>query len=215
MVSMKTPVNYQSISNLFKNKVSLVIIATVIVASVLLISYGSQTKSFAEDKMSHTDSVNNIAIKTVFHFRAGDEEIDTFKVFSQTSGFIRNKSPVFALQGVVSNDRPLLYEAADRTFVEPSNTRHGYSQFEVDVYLQNGDAVYRHFSYTDCSVQNYWVDTEFDKEETYSGKTLFAVVDKFEFLCSGYELMNPAYEKMLKDKADAVVQEATKLTSKK
>ncbi len=212
---MKTPFNYQSISNLFKNKVSLVIVASVIVTSVLLISYGSQTKTFAEDKMPHTDSINGIAIKTVFHFRAGDEEIDTFKVFSQTSGFIRNKSPVFALQGIVSNDRPLLYEAVDRTFVEQSNMRNEFSQFEVDVYLQNGDTVYRHFVYTDCSVQNYWVDTETDHEESYSGKTQFALVDKFEFLCSGYELMNPSYEKMLKDKADAVIQEATKLFSKK
>ncbi|HSB57707.1 MAG TPA: hypothetical protein VLD38_07860 [Nitrosopumilaceae archaeon] len=204
----------QVISNIFKNKVSLAIVASVIVASVLLISYGSQTQTFAEDKMSHTDSVNSIAIKTIFHFRAGDEEIDTFKVFSQTSGYIRNKSPVFALQGVVDGDRPLLYEAADANF-ENQNVQDNYGQFDIDVYLQRGDSTYRHFTYTDCKVQNYWVDTEFDKEETYSGKTQFAVVDKFEFLCSGYELMNPVYEKMIQDQAAAEVQEATKLTSKK
>lgn len=213
MKSTDAPVN-QSILNLFKNKVSLVIIAGVIVASVLLISYGTETKTYAEDKIIDTNSVNDVTIKAIFHFRTGDEEIDSFKVFSQTSGFIRNKSPVFALQGIVSNDRPLLYQAADMTFDEP-NTRHEYSQFEVDVYLHNGDTVYRHFSYTDCNVQNYWVDTEFDKEETYSGKTKFAIDDKFEFLCSGYELMNPVYEKMIKDKADAEVQASNELTSKK
>ena len=204
----------QSISNLFKNKVSLVIIASVIVTSVILISYGTETKTFAEQKIIDTNSVDDVSIMAVFHFRAGDEEIDSFKVFSQTSGFIRNKSPVFALQGIVSNDRPLLYEATDRTFDEP-NTRHEYSQFEVDVYIHKGGSVYRHFSYTDCNVQNYWVDTEFDKEESYNAKTKFAVVDKFEFICSGYELMNPPYEKMIKDEADAKVQAANELLSKK
>ena len=71
--------------------------------------------------------------------------------------------------------------------------------FDVDVYLHSGEVVYRHFTYTDCSVQNYWVDTEFDKEETYSGKTKFAIVDKFEFQCNGFKLMNPIYERFLKE----------------
>ena len=201
MYSIGKTVNNKSISNLLMNKISLQVIATIIITSVLLISLGNRPQTFAEEKINDLNSVNDIAIKTIFHFRAGTEEIDTFKVISQTSGFIHTKSPVFVLQGVVDGNKPLLYEAADRTFNQP-NQQHEFSQFDVDVYLHNGGTIYRHFVYSDCNVQNYWVDTEFDKEETYSGKTKFAIVDKFEFLCSGYELDNPVYEKILKNKRD-------------
>ena len=197
--SILTSLKYFLKSLLLMKKIKLVLIVILLViASISLISIKYATV-FAEEKVKESDSVNDIVIKTVFHFRAGEEEIDSFKVFSQISGFIRTKSPVFALQGVVDGDRPLLYEAVDRAFQQP-NSQNEYSEFDVDVYLHNGDSTFRHFVYTDCSVQNYFVDTEFDKEETYSGKTKFAVVDKFEFLCRGFDLENPVYDKMLKDK---------------
>jgi hypothetical protein len=167
-----------------------------IILAILLVSSIKESQTFAEENQS--DSVNDVAIRTIFHFRAGDEEINTFKVFKQVSGFIRTKSPTFDLEGVVNGDRPLLYEAVDFSFYQP-NVQNNYSMFNVDVYLYSGDAVYRHFTYKDCSIGNYWVDTEFDKEETYSGKTKFAIVDKFEFQCNGFMLKNPIFEQHLKE----------------
>ena len=154
----------------------------------------------AQEPTLDTNSVNDIEIKVAFHFREATETVSTFKVFDTlSSGFDRTKGANFMLEGVVGGDRPLLYKAIDTTFYLGKNVQHEFSEFDADVIFYHGEQPYRKFTYSDCQVNNYNVFTEFDKEETFSGKTKFAIVDKIEFQCRGFALANPVYEKMLED----------------
>lgn len=149
------------------------------------------------------DSTNNIGIRTAFHFPAGEEVIDSFKSFTtKGTGFDRNRGvlPV-EFQGVISNDKPLLYEAIDKAYVLGTGKaiQHDFKIFDVDVLFTRADQNYRIFSYENCKVKNYNIDTLFDREETYMGKTKFAYVENIELECEGLQMWNPVYEKMKKD----------------
>jgi hypothetical protein len=111
---------------------------------------------------------------------------------------------------VIGGDRPMLYKAIDKTFEFGKNLNHDYSEFDVDVIFHNEPNMYRKFIYSDCQVRNYNVFTEFDKEETYQGKTKFAYIDKVEFECRGFGLGNPTYEKMLHDEEEKITAEILK-----
>ena len=174
--------------------------ALLVVALILWMPVRQTANIHAEEPTLDTNSVNDIEIKTIFHFREAKETITTFKVFDTlSSGFDRTKGANFMLEGVVGGDRPVLYKAIDTTFYLGKNVQHEFSEFDVDVILHRGEQPYRQFTYSDCQINNYNVFTEFDKEETFSLKTKFAIVDKIEFQCRGFALVNPTYEKTLED----------------
>jgi len=140
---------------------------------------------------------NDVAIRTVFEFRAGIEESDGFQAYTQMSGFDRFESPTFKLEGVMDFDRPYLYEAVDMAFYRGiSDKQHNFAQFDVDVYLHKDGITLRHFKYVDCSVSDYKVVTLFDKEEGWTTSKGFATIDEFEFECAGYKPNNPIYDLM-------------------
>ena len=153
--------------------------------SFLLIYTLPTTTSFAEPSESEINSVNNISLRVIFHFRAGDEEITTFKVFNQLGGYDETTSPKFELHGIVDGSKQLLHEATDAIYHDPSG-KNQYSEFDVDVYLSDEAATNIHFSYQKCDIEDYFVETLYDKEETYNGKTKFAYEEHFEIECSGY-----------------------------
>jgi hypothetical protein len=116
-------------------------------------------------------------------------------VFKQVSGFDRkSESPSFKLEGIMDYSRAHLYEAADVTFQRGDDSQHNYGQFNVDVYLQQGNLTLRHFQYEDCKISDYKVDTLFDKEEGWTSNKGFATIDIFEFECNGYKPNNPVME---------------------
>ena len=163
-----------------------------------MISFGMvQTQIFAEetDEIKYTKA-SEIAVHTVFTFRQAVETSDSFQVFKQTSGFDRkSESPNFKLEGIMDYNRAYLYEAADVTFQRgSSDSQHNYGQFDVDVSLQQGNMTLRHFHYEDCRIEDYKVDTLFDKEEGWNSNKGFATIDIFEFECSGYKPNNPVME---------------------
>ena len=135
-------------------------------------------------------------VTALFHFKDA-QELGTFEVFNQESGWDADDAAVFELQGIVG-DTPMLYDAAD---VARKYSRNGISMnfdnkfFNVDVILAQGGDVKRVFTYADCRIADYEVNTLFDKEEGWMGKG-FAVIDKYEFACDGYSQKNPIYEKM-------------------
>jgi hypothetical protein len=153
--------------------------------SILLVYALSTTTSFAELSESEINSVNNISLRAIFHFRAGDEEITTFSVFNQLNGYEKTASPRFELHGIVDGSKQLLHEATDAIYHDPSG-KNQYSEFDVDIYLSDEAATNIHFSYQKCDIEDYFVETLFDKEETYNRKTKFAYVEHFEIECSGY-----------------------------
>lgn len=191
------------------------IAALSIIAVVLLIPAGQVTQTFAEGNKKESDSVNDVSLVAVFHFREGTETVNTFKVFdTQSSGYDRTKALTFRLEGVIGGDRPMLYKAIDQTYQQGKNQNHEFSEFDVEVIFHNDPSVYRKFTYADCQVRNYNVFTEFDKEETYQGKTKFAYIDKIEFECRGFGLENPPYEKMMQDKEEKQTAEYLKSLQK-
>jgi len=186
------------------------------IASILLVPAGQVTKTFADEPIVDTDSVNDISLRTVFHFREATETINTFKLFdTMSSGFDRTKPLAFKLEGVIGWDRPLLYKAIDTTFVLGRNVGQDYSEFDVDVIFQHGDQPFRQFSYGDCQIKNYNVYTEYDREETFNGKTDFVYLDRIEFDCRGFALGNPTYDKMLQDQRAEKIAEAMKTIEQK
>lgn len=187
------------------------IVTLVVIASILFVPTWQAPQTFAEEKVEESDSVNNVSLLTVFHFREKNETVETFKVFdTQSSGFDRTKGVTFRLEGVIGGDRPLLYKAIDQTFQLGRNANHDFSEFDADVIFHNDSSAYRKFSYSDCQIRNYNVFTEFDKEETYQGKTKFAYIDKIEFECRGFKLGNPSYEKMTSEEIEKKTAELMK-----
>lgn len=186
-----------------------------IIASVLL-PVGQVTKTFGAEPVLDTDSVNEVGLRTIFYFREGTETINTFKNFdTMSSGFDRTKPVTFKLEGVIGWDRPILYKAIDTTFVQGKGVMNDFTQFEVDVIFQRGDQPFRIFHYTDCKIKNYNVYTEYDREETYNLKTDFVYLDKIEFDCIGFDMGNPTYDKMIKDKTTEKTADAMKMIDQK
>ncbi|MFB5598208.1 MAG: hypothetical protein ACE5RJ_04240, partial [Nitrosopumilaceae archaeon] len=169
---------------------------TVLMVVAIFYAVGQHTKIMAEETNEKKyESANEIAIHTIFTFREGIEKIDGFQVYNQMSGFVRqSESPTFKLEGVVNSDKSMLYEAADMYYKRGLSpwSQHEFSQFDVDIYLHQNGVTLRHFKYTDCDITEYKIGTLFDKEEAWFGKG-FAIVDEFEFTCSGYQPNNPLY----------------------
>jgi len=170
-------------------------IATIAIISLIVIGLTNQnSETLAEETKDPYPSANNVKIHTVMTFTQGVEESDGFQAFIQNKGFNPDKeTPQFQLIGVVDEDKRILYNAVDYTYVRgASDTEHDYAHFDVDVYLQNGKPL-RAFHYTDCRITDYKVFTDYDKEEGWFGKG-FATVDSFTFTCSGYQPSNPLEE---------------------
>ena len=170
-------------------------IATIAIISLIVIGLTNQnSETLAEETKDPYPSANNVKIHTVMTFTQGVEESDGFQAFIQNKGFNPDKeTPQFQLIGVVDEDKRILYNAVDYTYVRgASDTEHDYAHFDVDVYLQNGKPL-RAFHYTDCRITDYKVFTDYDKEEGWFGKG-FATLDSLTFTCSGYEPSNPLEE---------------------
>ncbi len=166
------------------------IAAIAIIVSIAII-FGTNQNIAAEEKEDPYPAANDVKIHTVMSFKQGVEESDGFQAFIQSKGFNREKeSPQFQLIGVVDADKRLLYNAADVAYQRGlTDQNHEYTDFDVDVYLQNGMAL-RSFHYADCRITDYKVSTDYDKEEGWFGKG-FATLDTFTFTCAGYNPDNP------------------------
>jgi hypothetical protein len=174
-----------------------VILASVLAVSLMAISVLVTPQIFAAEKeSSQYNKANEVAIHVVFSFREAVESSDSFQAFTQVTGFDRSaESPTFNLVGEMDFDRAYLYEAADTTSDKGvDNTQHEYGQFDVEVFLHKDKTSIRQFSYADCRLTDYTVETLFDKEEGWNTTHGFATVDNFEFACSGLKASNPQYE---------------------
>ncbi len=154
--------------------------------------------------------INDIGIRAAFDFQAGQEVIDSFKLYDTgNTGFNRDRGVVnFALQGVVSNDRPLLYQAVDSAYFNGEKAQNDFRIFNVDVMFTHGNQPYRIFSYDNCKVKNYNITVPYDKDETFFGKQKWPYVDKFEFECMGVTMWNPTYDQMIRDQATEATADA-------
>ncbi|MEX0656504.1 MAG: hypothetical protein WD154_03030 [Nitrosopumilaceae archaeon] len=176
-----------------QQKITTIASAIAIVVAVAMIFGANQSSVIAEEKKEY-EMANGVKVSAIFLFMDGTEQI-SFQLFEQTTGFDREKqAPQFQLVGAISNDRPLLYKAADITYLRgKSDHKQEQAHFDVDVILENG-MVLRKFHYEDCRVTDYKVKTEFDKDKPWVYKGGFAILDDFKFTCNGYAPVNTLLE---------------------
>lgn len=203
------------------------------IAIILLISVSQSITIFAQPAYKSpasalpttpalvTDSVNAVAIRAVFHFSTGAETVDSFKEFQTLNPFApssanqgQSVTPSFVIRGVVSWDRPHLYENVDKTYDVHGLHSGDSPQFDIDVWFHRGDQYYRGFDYQNCRVTGYDIDTLRDNDKPYTTKIgggeagqKFVYRESFTFQCNGLSYVNAVLEKM---KADELQKESDK-----
>lgn len=185
---------------------------------ILLISVSQSTTIFAQPAYKSpasalaTDSVNAIAIRAVFHFQTGDEIVDSFKEFQTLNSFMSptsgaaTPSPSFVLRGVISLDRPHLYENIDKTYATRGFGTGDHPSFNVDVWFHRGDQYYRGLNYQTCSISGYDFDTLRDNDKPYTTKIgggdagqKFVYRESITLLCDGLAYANPVLAQLIAD----------------
>jgi hypothetical protein len=127
-----------------------------------------------------------------FRFHDNSIEIIDFPIFKQHQ-ILSKSEPTFQLTGMIGN-YPSLYKQVDDTINNGNTFGVSLSDelFDVDVNLQQGEKTVRGFSYSDCRITDYSVDTQKGNEEGFF--FWFALDNTFEFECSGYTPKNPSYD---------------------
>ena len=148
--------------------------------------YG-ETYNFAE----------NVRTFITFEFDGGVEKIE-FTGFEINSGFEESDdavTPSFSVEGVV-NYYPLLYNAIDNAR-KVSGGSYGFNtDFEALVEFSNGEKTLRSLDFRDCRVSGAIINTETDKEEGFTGKSGFALVNEIDFDCAGLKPLNVNYDEL-------------------
>ena len=173
------------------------IIASIIVAVLAIgISFQGSTAEIPEFDYRNS-AVNDMQFRTSFHFIGlGELELETFSVYKQLGGFKKGETAAFRIAGLAGIDKIGLYKLSDLNANQRFASQHDpINNIDIDVAVTQNDLVLHEFKYTGCKLTDYKVDTLFDAEETYAGKTKFAIVDIFEFTCDGYNPNTPLFEK--------------------
>lgn len=175
--------------------IALSVVATLAIASITGFQLSEITAEESTEKKYKF--ANDVEIIGVFTFDDGANELVEFQVFDQTSGFKRaSESVSIELIKELNAESPLLYKAADMAWKYGDIPGMDYmTDFDVEILLAKGGEVVRQFDYTGCTIDEYKVETLFDKEEGWTTSKGFAVTDEFEMTCEGYAPVNPTYEK--------------------
>ncbi len=155
-------------------------------ATFASVDYGT-VYTFAEDARTFI----------TFEFDKGAEKIE-FTSFELNSGFEESDdavTPSFSIEGVIDH-YPLLYKAIDNARKVSGNSYGFNTDFEALVEFSNGEKTLRSLDFRDCRVSGAIINTETDKEEGFTGKSGFAIVNEIDFDCAGLKPMNNGYDKL-------------------
>jgi hypothetical protein len=94
---------------------------------------------------------------------------------------------------------PLLYNAIDNARKVSGLSTSFNTDFEALVEFSNGEKTLRSLDFRDCRVSGAKINTETDKEEGFTGKSGFAIVNEIDFDCAGLKPMNKNYEQIFSD----------------
>ncbi len=180
-------------------KYSTLIIASFIVSVLALgISYQDSTAETLEFDPTKS-AINDLQIQTVFHFTGyGNLSLETFSVYEQVSGYKKAEPVVFRLFGMAGLDKIGLYKLSDATSQQRiGSVNDPLNNFDIDVRILQNEQILHEFNYKGCRIEDYNVTTLFDADETFSGKTKFAIVDVFEFVCRGYNPSTPLFDEIV------------------
>ena len=143
---------------------------------------------------------NDIRTYVTFEFDDGIERIE-FPFFEITSGFAESEDSVaaqFVVESVVG-DYPLLYQAIDKSRQVSGITSSFNNDFNALVEIAKDGTVLRSLDYRDCIVDSTKITTLTDKEDGFTGKSGFAIVNQIGFTCSGLSPVNPMYDELHDD----------------
>ena len=144
--------------------------------------------------------VDNVRTFITFEFDSGMEKIE-FTTFELNSGFEEsedNVSPSFSVEGVVDH-YPFLYNAIDNARKVSGIGSAFNTDFEATVEFSNGEKTLRSLEFRDCRVSSAIINTETDKEEGFTGKSGFALVNEIDFDCAGLKPLNTGYDQLRSD----------------
>jgi hypothetical protein len=177
-------------------KTTTIVLSAAVILSIVSITGFQFTEIIAEEtEEKDYKFAEDVTITALFEFKDGSE-LHQFEVFDQKSGFQARDTFVFELQKIVG-ETPLLHKAADFSYKYRNSPGEQKTDnvFDAKIVLSQGGEQKRVFEYSRCFVNDYTVETLFDKEEGWHGKG-FAVVDEFEIQCMRYDPFNPVYEEM-------------------
>lgn len=155
-----------------------------VVIATLFLFWAADGPTFviASNDTQINSGVNDISLRTVFHFKTAYEDIRTFKVFQQISGW--NSFPhQFILEGEIDDLKPNLHMALDKY----GNGKSNYNDFGVNVFLEKQGTIYREFTYKKCNIIDYKTDTAYNAENAYNKLTQFAYIENFTIECMKLE----------------------------
>jgi len=167
--------------------------------------------SFTDFGKSGFKFANNVTTSVTFTFENGVEKIE-FPVFNLVSGYeesAENVTAEFEVEGILDY-YPLLYNAIDKSRQVSGLTTASNIDFDALVEFTNGESVLRGLDFKDCRVSNAEITTRTDKEEGFTGKSGFAIVNKLTFACAGIKGVNTNYDDL---RGDATTWKTTHLTN--
>ena len=148
------------------------------------------TESITDFGESGFTFANGMKTSVTLVFDDGAEKIE-FPVFNLISAYEENpNTPEFSVEGVLDY-YPLLYRAIDNSREVFGVGSTSNLDFDALVEFTNGKDVIRGLEFRDCIISDAKISTQTDKEEGFTGKSGFVIVNQFGFTCAGISPINP------------------------
>ena len=137
--------------------------------------------------------VEDVRTIVTYDFENGQERIE-YHGFYINSGFGEkdDSGPEFSVERVLDYF-PLLGQEVDKARKVAGISTSYNSDFNVKVEFVNSEKTLRMLDYTDCRINGSLIETKSDKEEGYTGKSGFALVQTTDFSCAGLDTTNSEY----------------------
>ncbi len=157
-------------------------------------------ESFTDFGDSGFTFVNDVKTQVTFEHDVGTEKIQVpvFNLVSAYEESTDNIVTVFEVETLLEY-YPLLYRAIENSRDVSGTTYASNEDFDALVEFTDGNAVLRGFDFRECVVSDFEIDTRADKEEGFTGKSSFVVVQNTSFKCSGLEPINNRYDSLRGD----------------
>jgi hypothetical protein len=158
------------------------------------------TESFTNYGESEFTYANNMKTSVTFIYDYGSEQIE-FPVFNLVSAYAESVDNVvaeFSVEGLLEY-YPLLYRTIDISRSVSGNSNSINLDFDALVEFTNGNDTLRGFEFKKCIVSDAKITTQRDKEEGFTGKSAFVLVQQLGFTCSGLSPVNMYYDQLKSD----------------